>query len=149
MEHVFVHYASIFEQADEILIEQQPPLTGLVHVEALIYSKYRSKALMVSPVAVQHHFHLPVRNYDAKKEAATAIAMPYLVASNIWDQVQLLSRVHDVGDALCLCLYVTQKRQRAKVAALEAEQEKARKAERLEVLRANSSQNPFSKFAMV
>ena len=130
MNHTFAKYQQHFEQADEIFIEAQP-LVGLVHVEALIYSRYREKATMVQPVAVQKHFRWPRNDYDAKKQAAVVTARPY--TGNLAD----LARKHDIADAFCLVLYTCQVR-KAKLSAARW------KAERRDV--GFSGGNPFSAF---
>lgn len=133
MNHMFAKYYQYFDEADEILIEAQPVLVGLVHVEALIYSKYRQKATMVQPVAVQKHFNWPRNDYEGKKQAAVETASPFLPG------LADLSRKHDVADAFCLVLFVCQKRQ--------TELAQARwKAERRETGSVGCS-NPFGRYA--
>ena len=132
MNHVFAQYGELFDAADEIFIEAQP-LVGLVHVEALILSRYRSKAHLVQPVAVQTHFKWPKNNYEGKKQAAVITAMPHMPA------LSDVQRKHDLADAFCLVLFVCQKRARA---LSEAEWKAARRG-----LGSECAGNPFSSFA--
>lgn len=145
MEHLFAAHEGVFAAADEICIERQP-LGGLVHVEALIYSRFRAKAQMVSPNAMHHHFGLP-RDYDARKVATVALAAPYL--TGFQRELAAMPRVHDVADAVCLCLFYTRARHARRAAAEAAEAEAAERRDRLELLRAHDNPlNPFSKFAI-
>ena len=146
MAHLFEAYVEVFDEADEILVERQP-LGGLVHVEALLYSRFRHKARMVSPNAMHHHFGLPRGEYEARKAATVRVAAPYLLAFR--DELALMPRLHDVADAVCLCLYVTQDSHRRRAAAEEAEQAAEERQHKLELLRAHDNPlNPFSKFAL-
>lgn len=131
MNHMFASYASWFEEADEILVEAQP-LVGLVHVEALILSKFRHKTALVQPVAVQAHFKWPQCNYGAKKQAAVDTAGPYMPS------LEDLQRKHDVADAFCLVLYTCQVRRRADAARRWLDQRRGQGAEGLK--------NPFTRF---
>lgn len=132
MNHVFAQYCELFDAADEIFIEQQP-LIGLVHVEALILSRYRHKSQLVQPVAVQAHFEWPKKDYEGKKQAAVVTALPYM------PELLDVKRKHDLADALCLVLYMCQKRARA---LSEADWKAARRG-----LGSLSTGNPFEGFA--
>lgn len=146
MEHVFAWYADRFDGADEILLEQQPPIGGLVHVEALMFAKYRGKTTMVSPVSMHAFFGLPAGDYDTRKLMTTAIAEPHL--HNFENRLMALPRLHDIADALCMCLFVATKRERAAAAARAAELRHRTHRMKLERLRAHDNPaNPFSKFA--
>ena len=134
MSHFFVRYATDFDTAEEILIEAQPVLVGLVHVEALIFSRYRHKARLVQPVSVQKHFKWPRCDYEAKKQAAVDTAHPYM--PNLDD----VTRKHDLADAFCLVLYDCQIKQREMVL-------KDWKTARRDVGQPDGAGNPFMKFA--
>ena len=132
MAHVFEYYRSQFEVADEILIERQP-LVGLVDIQALIYSKFRDKASLVSPNAMHKHFGLPRCDYEGRKLLTVEIARPYI--SHIPD---LPERLHDVADAVSLALHQVRVRRERLLASA-----------RLHRLRERGPElegNPFSKF---
>ena len=131
MNHMFALHSAVFEDADEILIEAQPVVAGLVHVEALIFSRYRQKAVLVQPTSVQSHFKWPRKQYELKKDAAVQTALPYM------PQLQDVVRKHDLADAFCLILFTCQRRQ------------VALKDELWRAARKNlgfSSSNPFQQF---
>ena len=145
VEHLFAAHGAVFAAADEVLIEAQP-LMGLVHVEALIYSRFRGKARMVSPAAMHRHFGLPRGDYDGRKAAAEALAAPFLTGFRA--ELAAMARTHDVADAVCMALYVVQARHRADEQAAEAAAAAEAKRARLERLRAHDNPlNPFSRFA--
>lgn len=132
MNHVFAYYEKYFEEADEVLVERQP-LVGFVHVEALILSRYRHKASLVQPVAVQKHFKWPRCNYELKKQAAVDTAAPYMPC------LADITRKHDLADAFCLILYTCQKKSKA----LQNEQWKATRRNK----GTDNHRNPFARFA--
>lgn len=131
MNHMFASYADWFDEADEILVEAQPPV-GLVHVEALILSRFRHKTSLVQPVAVQAHFKWPQCDYEAKKQAAVDTAGPYM--PSLGD----LRRKHDAADAFCLVLYTCQVRRRTDAARRWLEQRRGQGVEGMK--------NPFTRF---
>lgn len=101
IEHMLQEYASVFEGATHVLIERQP-ISGLVHVEQLLFGKFRSMARLVSPNAMHHWLGINHLTYDQRKIETTRIAKPYLDIFPTWDRA---TRVHDMADSLCILLY--------------------------------------------
>lgn len=102
MAHFVAWYDAYFQDAEQVLIERQP-LCGLVDIQALIYSQFRDKAILVSPNAMHKHFKLPAGEYDMRKEMVVRIATPFLRELHSFRR---LARKHDVSDALCMILFV-------------------------------------------
>lgn len=107
VEHCLQEYPTLFEAMDCLLIERQPP-GGLVHVEQLLFGRFRSQARLVSPNAMHKWLGINHLTYEQRKLATTQVARPYLERFTEW---QRLNRVHDLADALCLLLYTLHKDQ--------------------------------------
>ena len=102
MIHGFVtEYSDIFCQADQVLIERQPP-GGITSVEVLLHYIFRHKAVLISPVSMHKHFGIGHLDYEERKERTEVIAGKYLKDFTYYDRLQ---RKHDVADALCMILY--------------------------------------------
>lgn len=101
IEHFLQEHGGILDDADVILIEQQPP-GGLVHVEQLLFSRYRNKAQLCSPVSLHKWLGIGGLDYEARKERTVARAAPYLNRfSHYWREL----RKHDMADAMCMILF--------------------------------------------
>lgn len=94
-------YADTFEQADQVVIERQPP-GGITSVEVLLHYIFRNKAILVSPLSMHKHFNIGHLDYEHRKERTEFIASKYL---NDFNYYKKLERKHDVADALCLVIY--------------------------------------------
>lgn len=92
--HVYQEYP-VFEIADTILIERQPP-QGLISIEQLVFQKYRSKCTLIHPASVHKFFGLS-DVYETRKEQTTQILKRYTDPGE--------GRVHDIADAYCQLLY--------------------------------------------
>jgi hypothetical protein len=101
IEHMLQEYASVFEGATHVLIERQP-ISGLVHVEQLLFGKFRSMARLVSPNAMHHWMGINHLTYEQRKIETTRVAKPYLDIFPVWVNA---TRVHDMADSLCILLY--------------------------------------------
>jgi hypothetical protein len=88
----------IFEAADTILIERQPP-GGFTNIEVLLHYMFKDKVVLVSPVSMHTHFGMRHLNYDQRKESVVKIANKYLKEDIPYD------RKHDIADALCMIIY--------------------------------------------
>lgn len=99
--HLFKKYKNVFESADIILIERQPP-TGLVAVEQLIMYQYRSKSILVSPTAMLNYFNILDFEYLDRKKHTEQIAVKYLSSFKIF---VFSERRHDMADAFCILYY--------------------------------------------
>lgn len=101
IEHFLQEHGEVLDRADVVLIEQQPP-GGLAHVEQLLFSRYRNKAHLCSPVALHKWLGIGGLDYEARKAHTEARAAPYLGAlKHYW----LEERKHDMADALCMILH--------------------------------------------
>lgn len=98
----FIHvYRYLFDDADVILMERQPP-GGLTNVEAVLFYVFRSKIVLISPNSLQKHFGINFYEYERRKVEIEKLATPYLdTFPNFTGQV----RKHDMADAFCLVLF--------------------------------------------
>ena len=98
----FIHvYRYLFDEADVILMERQPP-GGLTNIEAVLFYVFRSKIVLISPNSLQKHFGINFYEYERRKVEIEKLATPYLnTFQNFTSQV----RKHDMADALCLILF--------------------------------------------
>lgn len=105
LEHVFQEEADLFEVADAVVIEQQPP-GGHQGVEQLIYSKYRSKAHLVNPRAMHSHFCILDRDYDERKNQLSVLfhEIPH-ITREVKVELQEKDRSHDVIDAYFIAAF--------------------------------------------
>lgn len=91
-------HRDIFDQADIILIERQPP-GGFTNIEILLNYMFRDKVVLVSPVSMHTHFGMRHLNYDQRKERTVSIAEKYIEGDIPYE------RKHDIADALCMIVY--------------------------------------------
>lgn len=102
MIHEFVTtYSDMFCQADQILIERQPP-GGISSVEVLLHYIFRHKAILISPVSMHKHFGIGHLDYEERKVRTESIASKYIKESPYYER---LERKHDIADALCMILF--------------------------------------------
>lgn len=105
LNHVFQENEVIFERADTILIERQPPI-GLVGIEQLIFSRWREKAVLISPNSMHKYFHIGHYDYDQRKVQTEQISRNYLDKhSKLLEKFYTFERLHDIADSLCMMLY--------------------------------------------
>jgi hypothetical protein len=88
----------IFDSADKILIERQPP-GGLTNIEVLLHYMFKDKVVLVSPVSMHTHFGMRDLNYEERKERTVSIASKYISGEIPYE------RKHDIADALCMIVY--------------------------------------------
>ena len=88
----------IFEAADTILIERQPP-GGFTNIEVLLHYMFKDKVVLVSPVSMHTHFGMRHLNYEERKERTVSIADKYIDGEIPYE------RKHDIADALCMIIY--------------------------------------------
>ena len=104
MEHIFQYYREVFEGVDKIILERQPPM-GFVVVEQLIYSKYRSKCELISPVSM-HKFFGMGGDYEQRKEMSVQLGRGYIESnSQIEREFVSFSRQHDITDAILMGVF--------------------------------------------
>lgn len=105
LSHIFLEYETLFNLADFILVEKQPP-QGLVVVEQIILFKYRHKTILIHPKSMHTFFNISNNSYKDRKKLTMLIAEKNCV----WHQRAIASynsykRKHDMSDAICLLLY--------------------------------------------
>ncbi len=88
----------LFDAADKILIERQPPM-GFTNIEILLHYMFKEKVILVSPVSMHVHFGMRHLDYDQRKERTISIAEKY------FDGEIPYERKHDIADALCMIVY--------------------------------------------
>jgi len=91
-------HKSIFESADTILIERQPP-GGFTNIEVLLHYMFKDKVVLVSPVSMHTHFGMRHLNYEERKERTVSIMENYIHEEIPYE------RKHDIADALCMIVY--------------------------------------------
>ena len=88
----------IFDSADKILIERQPPM-GFTNIEILLHYMFKEKVSLISPVSMHVHFGMRHLDYDQRKERSVSIAEKYIDGDIPYE------RKHDIADALCMIVY--------------------------------------------
>lgn len=102
MEHIFHEHSPLFEEANYILVERQPP-QGLVAIEQLIYYRWRNKCHLISPSSMHKHYCIGHYDYDQRKEQTMYIAKnKYNWHQRAIEQYNLYERKHDMTDSICL-----------------------------------------------
>lgn len=110
LRHVFQEYHSLFNIADYILLERQPPI-GLVAVEQLIFDKWREKAILVSPNSMHKYLRINHFCYEKRKEETEKIAKRYITDKIVIERLKLYNRKHDISDSICIMLFWIHKKQ--------------------------------------
>lgn len=101
MSHFFEEYKESLEEADIILIEQQPP-GGLIAIQELIRYQFRKKTISISPRSVHCFLNINHLDYEKRKKASTDIAIKKL---NGFKNFMFQERKHDMSDAYCQLFY--------------------------------------------
>ena len=96
----FVQETDAFEKADIILIERQPPV-GITNVQDLLFVKFRSRVIFISPNTLHKHFGMD-SDYLTRKNESEAIAKEYLDNFNNFIEAE---RKHDISDAMLMIIY--------------------------------------------
>ena len=91
-------HQDIFNAAEKILIERQPP-GGFQNIEILLHYMFKDKVSLISPVSMHSHFGIRHLDYDQRKERTVIIAEKYIEGDIPYD------RKHDIADALCMIVY--------------------------------------------
>lgn len=102
VQHFLQEYADFFNGVDQVRIERQP-ITGLVHIEQLLFGHFREKAELVSPNAMHKFFNIQTYDYQGRKKQTEKIAQPYIESCVSYDWKT--DRVHDMADALCILIF--------------------------------------------
>tara|TARA_B110000444_G_scaffold191652_1_gene181419 strand:- start:2034 stop:2537 length:504 start_codon:yes stop_codon:yes gene_type:complete len=91
-------HQELFDSADKILIERQPP-GGFTNIEILLHYMFRDKVVLVSPVSMHTHFGMRHLDYEERKERTVSITEKYLKDDIPYE------RKHDIADAFCMIVY--------------------------------------------
>jgi hypothetical protein len=93
----------IFQSADVILIERQPP-SGLTAIQTLLHyilsKEHRKRVIIISPNSLHVHFGISHLTYEQRKERTEAILARHVNLDDIPGD-----RKHDIADAMCMILY--------------------------------------------
>jgi hypothetical protein len=101
VDHFVQNHQDMLDAAEVILIERQP-LGGLMHVEQLLYSRYRDKAILCSPNSLHKWMGINILDYDHRKEETVLRAHSYLCQLPHYEKEE---RKHDMADAACLLMH--------------------------------------------
>ena len=88
----------IFDAADKILIERQPP-GGFQNIEILLHYMFKDKVSLISPVSMHTHFGMRHLDYEERKERTVSMTEKYLKDDIPYE------RKHDIADAFCMIMY--------------------------------------------
>ena len=112
IQHVIQEEADIFDIADFIIIEQQPPC-GHVAVEQLIFAQFRSKAHLISPVSMHKTYGMRSLDYNERKEYTRQFfAKSPIIEDHVKTILYDRDRSHDVYDAYMIAeFWLLKKRQ--------------------------------------
>jgi len=97
LDHLYREFPC-FDEADEIIIERQPP-GGFIVIQELIMNRYRDKTILISPTSVHKHFSIGHLDYEGRKVESTATATAVLGRPIPYE------RKHDIADAVCQLLF--------------------------------------------
>jgi len=100
LDHFIQEYSEMFDQADLILIERQPPV-GITNVQDLLFSRFRNKVELVSPNRI-HKFFGMSKDYFERKNESERIAEKYL---NNFNKYNNNIRKHDISDAMLMIIW--------------------------------------------
>jgi len=100
LDHFIQEHQEMFDNADTILIERQPPV-GITNVQDLLFVRFRKKVKLVSPNSVHKYFKMD-KDYDTRKEESEQISLSYL---NDFLSFQQNERKHDISDAMIMIIF--------------------------------------------
>jgi len=67
----------LFDAAEKILIERQPP-GGFTNIEILLHYMFKDKVKLISPVSMHKHFGIRHLDYEERKERTVSLAQKFL-----------------------------------------------------------------------
>jgi hypothetical protein len=103
LRHIIDRYIQIFEKANVILIERQPP-QGLVVVEQILFGCFRDKSILISPNSVHKFFGIGNQDYEQRKISAINLTRNY-INPTFQEQIEKCDRKHDVCDAILFTIF--------------------------------------------
>lgn len=92
-------HREIFDTAEKILIERQPP-GGFQNIEVLLHYMFKDKVSLISPVSMHTHFGMRHLDYDGRKERTVSLSERFANVNIPYE------RKHDIADAICMLLYI-------------------------------------------
>jgi len=101
LDHFIQEHSELFNNADIILVERQPPM-GLVNIMDLLFTKFRNKVKLINPGSIHKFFKMTKCDYDLRKIESEYIASEYL---NTFLSFQTNERKHDISDAMLMILF--------------------------------------------
>lgn len=111
IDHFIQEHSELFETADMILVERQPPM-GLQSLQELFFIKFRHKIKLVNPASIHKFFNMAKCDYDLRKNESETIASVYLEP---FYSYQMSERKHDISDAMLMIIYHFEKMKTKKV----------------------------------
>ena len=100
LDHFIQNHVQLFDSADMIIIERQPPV-GITNVQDLLFKLFRDKVLLISPNSVHKYFGLS-KDYIVRKTESEDIAKKYLLNFSNFNNN---TRKHDISDAMLMIIY--------------------------------------------
>ena len=100
LDHFIQENQEIFNQADLIILERQPPM-GIMNVQDLLFKLFRNKVMLINPRSVHVYFNMP-KDYDLRKIKSESVAKNYL--EDFYNYNNNV-RKHDISDALLMVIY--------------------------------------------
>lgn len=100
IDHFVQEHAYLLDDADKVLIEQQPP-GGHQAVEQLLYKRFRDRAALVSPTSMHAFYKIRSLAYDERKQWVEQYTDTMLTYSQR-TRLESYERRHDVCDAICM-----------------------------------------------
>ena len=104
--HLVFFRKKVFDEADVILIERQPP-GGLKDVEILLFQKFRDRVKMIHPRSLHRWMRITHLEYEGRKAETEKAAELYVKHTNAWKINS--ERRHDIADAVCFTLFYATK----------------------------------------
>lgn len=102
--HVLKENDARISAADAVVIERQPPC-GLVAIEAVLYTRFIAKAVLMMPQKMHRFLGINKLGYEERKQKTTEEAERLLEARGTQQAkvaFSCMARKHDVADALCI-----------------------------------------------
>ena len=97
----FIQETKLFEDADLILVERQPP-QGLQSLQELIFTRFRHKVKLINPNSIHKYFKMTKGDYDVRKIESVNHANKFL---ETFTNFQINERKHDMSDAMLMVEY--------------------------------------------
>ena len=101
----------MFDTADVIVIERQPPMSAGMGLEIMLRERFGSKCVFISPSTLHVQFNLSGFDYNARKERGVALVLRHVQvwrdafvkgADMLEKKLHCLVRKHDICDAILL-----------------------------------------------